>query len=196
MKRLLSRHLRRSPRATLQIETNEGTPPGNAPGGVIVTVTVCPEEPFALRRGLLELLLSTTHFSRTTLDGYREHTAEEVWLTVELFENTQASPGDVLVRTTTLQLPQAPESRSRPARMRWQARVIIEPEGDRGSGPPRNSARCPRREAARRSSTAPAFCPSTSSASLGSEQPSPPVSLDHNSLAFAAHRPMNIHRLG
>ena len=129
MKRLLSRHLRRSPRATLQIETDKGTPPGNAPGGVIVTVTVCPEEPFLLRRGLLELLLSTTHFSRTTLDGYREHTAEEAWRRDELFENIQASPGNVLVRTTTLQLPQAPESRSRPARMRWQARVIIEPEG-------------------------------------------------------------------
>lgn len=129
MKRLLSRHLRRSPRARLQIEPNKGTPPGYTPGGVIVTVTVCPDEPFVLGRGLLELLLSTTHFSRTTLDGYREHTAEEVWCMVELFENIQAGPGDVLVRTTKLQLPQAPASQSRPSRLRWQARVIIEPEG-------------------------------------------------------------------
>ena len=132
MKRLLSRHGGRSPRATLRIDT-EDEPPSvkNAGGGVLVTVTLLPEESFVLIRGWLELQLATTHFSRTVLDGYREHTSEEVWQTVEFFENVQARPGDALVYSTILRIPQAPPAHSRPARMRWQAKASFEHEGGR-----------------------------------------------------------------
>ena len=59
--------------------TQNGTPPDGGAGGVLVFVTLWPEEPFVIKRGWVELELSTTHFSRTALDGYREHTSTEVW---------------------------------------------------------------------------------------------------------------------
>lgn len=133
MKRLLNRRGGRSPRATLRIEANREPPPGDgAGGGVMVTVTLCPQEPFLALRGWLELQLATTRFSRTTLDGYREHTTEERWQTVELCENVQASPGQSYVYSAALRIPESAPAHSRPVRMSWQVKASIEPQGRRG----------------------------------------------------------------
>ncbi len=129
MKRLLNR-LGRRPKAALRIETSNEPPPGVG-GGLIVTVTLCPQEPFVALRGWLELQLATTRFSRTTLDGYREHTTEERWQTIELCENVPVSPGQSYVYSTTLHIPESPPPHSRPVRMRWQAKAGIEPQGRR-----------------------------------------------------------------
>ncbi len=129
MKRILGRFGGPSPRATLRIETQDEPPSAeNAGGGVLVTVVLVPEEPFLLRRGRLYLELATTHFSRTVLDGYREHKIEEVWQTVELFREIEVSPGNSLVHSTLLRIPETPTLHSRPARMRWQVKARFEPE--------------------------------------------------------------------
>ena len=82
-------------------------------------------------RGWLELQLATTRFSRTTLDGYREHTTEERWQTIELCENVPVRPGQSYVYSTTLHIPESPPPHSRPVKMRWQAKAGIEPQGRR-----------------------------------------------------------------
>ena len=132
MKRILGRFGGPSPRATLRIETQDEPPSAeNADGGVLVTLTLTPEETFVVKRSFLELVLSTTHFSRTVLDGYREHKTEEVWQTVELFREIEVSPGDSLVHSMLLRIPEAPALHTRPARVRWQVKARFEPEGRR-----------------------------------------------------------------
>ena len=131
--RLVDRRAGRRPKATLQILAEDQPPPDvSSGGGALVSVILLPEEHFTVRRGWLELILATTRFSRTTLDGYREHTREEVWHTVELFENVQASPGDAIIRSTTLLIPEAPADPSEPLSLWWQAKVSIKPEGRQG----------------------------------------------------------------
>ena len=119
------------PRADLLIEKSDKSPPDEYIGGVALTITLWPREPFTVRRGRLELVLSTTQFSRTTLDGFREHTSERVWGTVELFDNAPAQPGVALVKLTELLLPEAPTPDSRPVRMQWRARVRFDIAGFR-----------------------------------------------------------------
>ena len=126
----------RSPRATLRIETKDEPPSAeNAGGGVLVTLTLTPEETFVVKRSLLELVLSTTHFSRTVLDGYREHTTEEAWQTIELCRNVQARPGETLAYSATLRIPELPASCSIPVipvRRQWRVQARIESQGRRG----------------------------------------------------------------
>ncbi len=124
----------RRPRAELQLELDESPPPEQySGGGVRLQVKLLPLEPFHIRCGRSELTLLTTWFSRTALDGYREHTAEEVFQTAVLCENAAAYPGKVLPYSVGLFLPYDPPSPSdsRPARRQWQARVGFEAEGYR-----------------------------------------------------------------
>ena len=129
----LPRRLRR-PQAELRIELSEETPPEFSPGGVVrLKVNLLPLEPFQIPCGRLELALLTTHFSRTALDGYHEHTAEKVFQTTVLCENTAAYPGKALLYSAGILLPYAaPASTdSRPTRRQWQARARFEADGYR-----------------------------------------------------------------
>ena len=132
MKRLLKGHGGRRARATLGIEAKEEPlPAGTADSGFLITVTLVPEEFFVVVRGFLELVLSTTHFSRTVLDGYREHKTERVWKSVELCRNVKALPGNALVYSATFRLPEAHASNTGPALMQWQARAGFDLEDAR-----------------------------------------------------------------
>ena len=133
MKRLPGWLTGRIPRATLRIEAKDEPPSAeNAGGGVLVALTLTPEETFVVKRSLLELVLSTTHFSRTVLDGYREHTTEEAWQTIELCRNVQARQGETLAYSATLRIPELPVSCSLPVKRRWRVQARIEPQGRRG----------------------------------------------------------------
>ena len=96
-------------------------------------VSLLPLESFRIQCGRLELVLLTTLFSRTALDGYLEHTSEEVFHTAVLCENTAASPGKALLYSADLLLPDKPPMSpdSRPTRRQWQARARFEAGGYR-----------------------------------------------------------------
>ena len=128
----LPRRLRR-PRAELRLEFSKDTPPEQESGGVCLEVGLLPLEPFQIRCGRLELALLTTHFSRTALDGYHEHTAEKVFQTAVLCENTAAYPGKALLYSADLLLPYPPPTRidSRPTRRQWRARARFKADGYR-----------------------------------------------------------------
>ncbi len=120
------------PKAEVRIEARKEPPLGkSASGGVNLTITMWPLESFLLRRAWLELALRTTRFSRTTLDGYREHTLEEVWQTFELCENATAQPGVPFTYPVELRLPENPSFEPRPARMLWMAKARFQAEGHR-----------------------------------------------------------------
>ena len=133
---LLPRRLRR-PKAELEIEAECKAPPDFSSGGVVhVGVFLLPGESFSIRRGWLELSLMTTHFSRTVLDGYHEHSNERVVKTVPLCGPPTARPGVKLSFCAELGLPPAlpsdsRPSRSRPSRLQWLARVRLEVDGCR-----------------------------------------------------------------
>jgi len=127
----LPRRLRR-PQAGLLIEAETAKPPDESSGGLArVTVTLRPEEPLQVSCGRLELALLTTRFSRTVLDGYQEHTFEEVWRTIALYEPASVRPGIPLVSSAEVLLPQRQGRDSRPVRMQWQAKAHIEVAGHR-----------------------------------------------------------------
>ena len=129
----LPRRLRR-PRAELRIESSKNTPPDSCSGGVVrLLVKLLPLEPFQIRSGRLELALLTTRFSRTTLDGYFEHTSEKVYRSTVLCENTAAYPGKALLYSADLLLPHNPPMLpdSRPTRRQWQAKARFEADGYR-----------------------------------------------------------------
>ena len=112
--------------------------PGYSPGGaILVSVTLEPRESFSIRHTSLELLLKVTHFSRTTLDGYREHTSEDVWQTIELCRHTKSQPGVPLTWSVELYIPEDPSFESRPARVHWMARARFRPEGYREFSAPK-----------------------------------------------------------
>ena len=106
------------------MELDQRSPPEFSAGGdVCIRIVLLPQEAFRIRQGRLDLSLLTTRFSRTVLDGYQEHTSEQVWGTAGLFENTTAQPGVALVNSTELLLPEVPAPDSQPVRMQWQAKV-------------------------------------------------------------------------
>ena len=128
---LLPRRLRRA-KAELTIKAERKAPPDFSSGGVVhVGVFLLPGESFSIRRGWLELSLMTTHFSRTVLDGYHEHSNERVVKTVPLCGPTTARPGVKLSFCAELGLPPALPSDSRPSRLQWLARVRLEVDGCR-----------------------------------------------------------------
>lgn len=128
---LLPRRLRRA-KAELTIKAECKAPPDEKSGGVAhVSVFLLPGESFPIRRGWLELSLITTHFSRTVLDGYHEHSNERVVRTVQLCGPAMARAGDKLSFCVELGLPPALPSDSRPSRLQWMARVRFKGDGYR-----------------------------------------------------------------
>ena len=124
----------RRPKAELRVAVSKDTPPEHESGGVVrLLVKLLPLEPFQIRNGHLELALLTTRFSRTTLDGYHEHTSERVFQTAVLCENTAAYPGKALLYSADLLLPHNPPMLpdSRPTRRQWQAKARFEADGYR-----------------------------------------------------------------
>lgn len=105
-----------------------------ADGGIAlqVTATLQPKDDFVLRAAWLFLELATTHYSRTVLDGYREHTTGEVWQSVALFRDRPAVPDVALARTVILTIPFVPAAPTRFAKRWWRARASIEPRRRRG----------------------------------------------------------------
>ena len=94
-------------------------------------VKLLPLEPFQIRSGRLELALLTTHFSRTALDGYHEHTSEKVFQTALLCQSKAAYPGKVLLYSAKLPLPDELPTDSRPTRRQWRAKARFEADGYR-----------------------------------------------------------------
>lgn len=131
MKRLLSRF--RRPRAELRIEGEDSTPPDNSTGGVVrLRVELLPLEQLRVGSAWLELALLTTHFARTVLDGYHEHTSETVYQTFSICENVQAQAGAELFYHVDMRLPDVPPyDGSRPARRQWQVRARMVVDGHR-----------------------------------------------------------------
>ena len=130
MAQLLSRFGR--PNADVRITTSvDETPPAQSPGGVLVTATLLPGEPFLLGRGWLELILKTTRFSRTVLDGYREHSFEEVRRIFELCENVRVQPGVQLDYSVKLRPPEVPAVERGPARACWTVKARFRAKGFR-----------------------------------------------------------------
>ena len=116
----------------MRLELSDPTPPDEHSGGVVrLQVTLLPLTSFRVRCGRLELSLLTTRFSPTALDGYLEHTSEKVYQTAVLCEKAAAHPGDVLLYSAELRLPQTPPPDSRPVRLHWQARARFEMDGYR-----------------------------------------------------------------
>ena len=129
----LPRRLRR-PEAELRIAVSKSTPPEHESGGVVrLQVSLLPLESFRVQCGRLELALLTTWFSRTTLDGYLEHTSEKAFRTTVLCESAVVYPGKALLYSTDLLLPHKPPipPDSRPTRQQWQARARFEADGYR-----------------------------------------------------------------
>ena len=117
-------------------ETLEAVQVGLADAGMVALPYYpgkLPLEPFRIQCGRLELALLTTHFSRTALDGYHEHTAEKVFQTAALCESMAAYPGKALLYSADLFLPHnhATPPDSRPTRRQWQARARFEADGYR-----------------------------------------------------------------
>ena len=128
MLRILDRF--RGARAEVRIESRMETPPDEHSGGVVrLAVTLNAKHPVRIRRGLLQLALLSTHFSRTTLDGYLEHTSKDVLQTFVLCENTVLQPGIPLTYPVHSRLPEASLRDSRPVRMQWQAEARFKASG-------------------------------------------------------------------
>ena len=124
----------RRPKAELRVELDESTPPDFSPGGVLsLRVTLIPQESSLLvTSGRLELVLLTTIFTRTVLDGYHEHVTERVCRIVTLCKGVRAQAGKELVRRAGLPLLEVPgRDDSRPARQQWQARARFQIDGRR-----------------------------------------------------------------
>lgn len=128
---LLPRRLRR-PRAELRIELNKETPPDLSPGGVAhLQVRLLPLEPFRVRRGRLDLVLLTTRFARTALDGYHEYTTAKLYRISPLCEELEAAPASPRLYFAALPLPCISRREQRPVRRVWQAKARFEIEGFR-----------------------------------------------------------------
>ena len=122
----------RPPRAELRIDSSTVTPPDDHSGGVVrLTAILVPQQPLKIRSGRLELVLLTTRFSPTALDGYHEHTSESVRHTVILCYDAEVQPCSPQGYSAELHLPKTPASDSRPVRMQWQAKATFEVEGHR-----------------------------------------------------------------
>ena len=120
---IVPRRLRR-PGAELRIESQKITPPDETSGGVVcLRVSLLPLEPFDVSSARLELSSLTTRYSRTTLDGYLEHTSRELHHAADLSGFPVAEPGVVMVRLVELVLPRHSISESRPAKLQWLAEV-------------------------------------------------------------------------
>ena len=127
----LPRRLRR-PRAQLQLELQNETPPELASGGVAhVGVILLPGESFTINRGWLELSLITTRFARTVLDGYHEHSTEKLFRTVELCGHSEARSGGKLEWSANVPLPSESPPEARPTRLRWKVRARFDVKGCR-----------------------------------------------------------------
>ena len=92
----------------------------------MLQVSLLPKESFVVRSGRLELSLLTTHFSRTVLDGYHEHTSEKTCEVVSLCQRATVNPRKALKFSAQLVLGAALSTDSRPARLQWQAKVYFE----------------------------------------------------------------------
>ena len=73
-------------------------------GAVRIRVFLIPAESFTIQRGRLEISVITTHFSRTVLDGYHEHTTEKLCRLVELCGEAKAHTGEQVVFSEDIQL--------------------------------------------------------------------------------------------
>jgi hypothetical protein len=118
--------------AELRIDSENILPPDEHSGGVVrLTALLVPEQPLTIRCGRLELVLLTTRFSRTALDGYHEHTSACVRQTVILCKDAAVQPCAPKGYSAEVQLPKATAPDSRPVRMQWQAKATFEVEGHR-----------------------------------------------------------------
>ena len=127
----LPRRFRR-PRAELRVGLSEPTPPDEHSGSVVrLVVTLVPEESFRIRDVRLEMVLSATWFSRTALDGFFEHTSEQVWQSVILWEDASAESGITQAYSMEFSVPSAPQNDSRPVRMQWHAKARLDAAGYR-----------------------------------------------------------------
>ena len=123
---LIPRRFRR-PDAELRIDSTKQTPPDEHSGGVVcLRVSLIPRESFVVRRGWLELSLLATHFSRTVLDGYHEHTSKRTCTVVGLCEGTTVNPGATQTYFARVALPRELSTDSRPTRLEWQAKANLE----------------------------------------------------------------------
>ena len=128
---LLPRRLRRA-RAELTIEVECEAPPDPSSGGVVlVRVLLLPGEPLTITRGLLELSLVTTRFSRTVLDGYLEHSTEKVFRTVRLCANCEARAGNRLEWSANVPLFIGGQSVGKPTRLQWKVQARFDVKGRR-----------------------------------------------------------------
>ena len=75
--------------------------------------------------------LLTTRFSPTVLDGYHEHTLEELIHSSAIHHSASVGPGSVLRHTEQLRLPHATGHETRPVRRELQATVRFRVHGHR-----------------------------------------------------------------
>ena len=123
---IIPRRFRR-PNAELRIDSNKITPLDECSGGVILLqVSLLPKESFVVRSGWLKLSLLTTHFSRTVLDGYHEHTSDKTCEVVSLCQRATVNPRKALTFSAQLFLGAKLSMDSRPARLQWQAKACFE----------------------------------------------------------------------
>ena len=125
----------RTGKAEVGIVSSVSAPPDELSGGVAcLTVTLVPKESFRIRTGRLELVLLATRFSRTTLDGYYEHTSRDVRRACLLWEDVAVQPGVPLERTVRIPLPEPPAADTTPVRLQWEVRARFAAAGYREFG--------------------------------------------------------------
>ena len=133
MSRILDRF--RPARAWAKIQHGTRTPPEELTGGVVhLVVSVDAQQTLRINRGVLELLLLTTGFSRTALDGYFEHTSRNLRQTIPICEHVVVGPGEPVVFDVELSLPSMAAPDSRPVRLQWQAKARFAAERHREFG--------------------------------------------------------------
>ena len=114
------------PRASLALEVIEGQLyPGSA---FRVRVTLVPQERINIRGATLELVYTETHFVRTVLDGYQEHTTDRVHISEKFLHQCEAEAGVSICRELEFRLlEEAPgPTENRPTRGAWQVRAKID----------------------------------------------------------------------
>ena len=123
--------LRRA-KAELTIKAEYEAPPDERSGGVVrISVLLQPWESFTIHRGWLDLTVITTHFSRTVLDGYLEHSTEKLFRTVELCGQSEVRPGGELEWSADLPLSFHSPREGRPTRLLWKVQARFDVEGHR-----------------------------------------------------------------
>lgn len=123
---LLPRRLRRA-KAELTIKAKCEAPPDEKSGGVVhVSVFLLPGESFTITQGWLELSMITTHFSRTVLDGYLEHSTEKLFRVVELCGRSEARTGSELEWSAVVQISFDSPREGRLTRLQWKVQARLE----------------------------------------------------------------------